>query len=149
MKRTLYIMAMTVLSVIALASCQKENGAGTIVDGDWHGSMTVSEETVADVYISFSEGNFVIYQKTGSLERYYMYDGTYTVTGNTLSGKYSDGTSWGSQYEVNVTGNSMQMTALNGSGEVSIYQREEIPAEVKDTAVPNVKSDEPGIGPVL
>ena len=82
-----------------------------------------------DVYVSFGDGTFDLYQKVGE-GRYFLYDGTYTLTGNVLSGLYSDGTSWGSDYDISLETDSLVLTANNGSGEVSVYTREDIPAEV-------------------
>ena len=82
-----------------------------------------------DVYVSFGDGTFDLYQKVGE-GRYFLYDGTYTLTGNVLSGLYSDGTSWGSDYDISLETDSLVLTAKNGSGEVSTYVRKAIPAEV-------------------
>lgn len=94
-----------------------------------------------DVYLSFTDGNFEIYQKLGN-SRYWIFSGTYTVTGNTVTGKYSDGSSWGSYYESRLEndGSVLVLTALNGSAEESVYNRTPVPDEVKAEAVPAVKS---------
>lgn len=110
-------------------SCKKEND-GLDITGNWHlvSSGELSMETV-DVYVSFGEGAFSLYQKIGE-GSYYRYEGTYTLTGNVLGGSYSDGTLWGSDYDITLEQDRLTMTARNGSGEVSVYTRKDIPAEV-------------------
>ena len=60
-----------------------------------------------------------------------------------MTGRYSDGTRLGGTrglgYSVAVSGNSLTLIALS-SGEVSVYERAEIPADVIDEAVPPVRS---------
>ena len=79
--------------------------------------------------------------------------GHYTVSGdNVMTGRYSDGTRLGGTrglgYSVAVSGNSLTLTALS-SGEVSVYERAEIPADVVDEAVPPVRSGDVPVLPVL
>lgn len=143
----LYIIIAALLAVLAFSSCTKEDSKSTIIDGEWH--MVVAKDATEDVYLSFNDGLFVIYQKTGDLERHYTFDGTYTVTKGILSGIYSDGTPFGSEYEVKVSGDKLTLKALNGSVETVTYKKETIPAEVKANAVPNVKAAIPVAVPVL
>lgn len=139
MKKILVYLSAAILS-LGLISCKKTSV--TDISGEWH--MVSSGETdmeQVDVYLSFTDGNFEIYQKLGN-SRYWIFSGTYTVTGNTVTGKYSDGSSWGSYYESRLEndGSVLVLTALNGSAEESVYNRTPVPDEVKAEAVPAVKS---------
>ena len=147
MKHKFYIIIAALLSVFALSSCRKEESKKTIVDGEWH--MVVAEGATEDVYLSFCEGVFIIYQKTGDLERHYTFNGTYTVQSGVLSGVYSDGTPFGSEYEAKVSGGKLTLKALNGSEETVTYKKEAVPAEVKANAVPHVKAAVHIVIPVL
>ncbi len=134
MKKILYIF---IAAVFALVSCTKDNSMD--VSGEWYGTKIIAKEKVADVYLSFSKGRFIIYQRTGDQTRFYKYEGSYTVAGDVLTGKYDDGTPM-ADYIVMKESDSLILTADNGSDETIVYVSTSIPAEVKDTAVPPVKS---------
>ena len=111
--------------IAGLSACSGKNDTGVDISGQWHlvetGDLIGEQGLDIDVYASFTSGTFVLYQKVGTgLGRYWYYEGTYTVSGdNVMTGRYSDGLS---------------------SGEVSVYERAEIPADVIDEAVPPVRS---------
>ena len=87
--------------------------------------------TSVDVYIVFNEDNsFSLYQKVGSAGRYSSYSGTWTLTGTSLSGKYSDGKSWGSTYEVSQDKERTTLV-LSSAGEEYSYAKASLPAEVQ------------------
>ncbi len=134
MKRIIYIL---IAAVFALVSCTKDNSVD--ISGEWYGTKIISKEKVADIYLSFSDGRFVIYQKTGDQTRFYKYEGSYSVSGDVLTGKYDDGTPMAG-YIVIKDGDSLILTADNDSQETIVYVNTPVPAEVKDTAVPPVKS---------
>ena len=98
----------------------------------------------------FMEDNgFDLYQKIGD-GRYRHYSGRWEVKGNTLSGEYSAGTSWGSSYALTSIGtDTLVMTALNGSEDVMKYAREAIPAEITDDATDVKSADTDNGRPVL
>ena len=133
------VSAMAAFCLLAL-SCRKYE-SGVDISGEWHLVSTgeLSMESI-DVYVSFGKGTFVLYQKLGE-GRYYVYSGTYSLSGSLLSGSYSDGTSWGSDYDIALDpgGELLTMTARNGSGEVSTYERKAVPEEVLDNTL-TVKS---------
>ncbi len=139
MRKIYYIMIAAVMSLMMFSSCAKEELVD--ISGEWYGTKMIAKEKLADIYLSFSEGSFVIYQKTGSQTRYYKYDGVYTLSSGILYGTYSDGTAMGASYQVQREGDSLLLTALNGSEETIVYVRTPIPDEVRNTAVPPVKSD--------
>lgn len=104
------------------------------INGEWMlVSFGESEPGDINVYVSFDNGTFELYQNLGS-GKYYLYTGNYTLDNTVLRGQYRDGTSWGSDYDVDVESDSLVLTARNGSGEVSVYTRKDIPEEVTGSA---------------
>ena len=137
MKRLAFIVLMAAAALAALSGCKKDDptAPGIDVSGEWHlqssDKIDISAEEI-DVYVSFlSSGSFEIYQKISD-GRYRHYTGTYSAT---------DGSAWGSGYTAVVSGETLTLTSDNASKEVTVYAKEEIPAEVKDGAV-EVKSAE-------
>jgi hypothetical protein len=138
MKRLLYILA--ALMLITATGCKKDEkpiDCQATLPGEWH---CTPEGIDADIYAAFNvDGSFDLYQKAGE-GRYRHYTGTWECKGNTLSGDYSDGTPWGSDYTVNFSDqDNMTFTALNGSEEIMAYTRESVPTEVKAGCI-DVKS---------
>lgn len=142
MKRILFIF----FAIAALVSCGGKNGGETPVDvptdvkGDWEltsvqqaKSAVIGSETVS-VYLRFTEKEFEIYQIIGSGNPR-KYSGTYTLSGNTLSGKYSDknNTPWASSYDVKVDGGTLTMVP-SGKSETNVYKKTSIPASVIEKA---------------
>lgn len=142
MKKILFIL----FAMIALVSCGGKNGGDTPVDvptdvkGDWEltsvqytKSAVIGSETVS-VYLRFTEKEFEIYQIVGAGNPR-KYNGTYTLTGNTLSGKYSDksNTPWASTYDVKVEGSTLTMVPA-GKNETNVYKKTSIPASVTEKA---------------
>lgn len=141
MKKLLVYLNMAFLLLSGLVSCTRSSDLD--LTGEWH--MVSSGETdmeTVDVYISFAEGEFSLFQKKGD-GRYRYYDGSYIVNGSHVSGTYGDGTAWGSSYDVRLEdgGDVLVMTASNGSSEVSVYNRSAIPDEVRTEAVPATRSE--------
>ena len=129
-------LALAVLG--ACLSCGKKEKALDIT-GEWNlvaletRAASIGDQTV-DVYISFaSSGTFEMYQMLGT-GRYRKYSGTWTLTGSTLTGKYSDGTQWGSSYEVGRRSEDM-LTLSSASGEIGTYKKSTIPASVRGDAL--------------
>ena len=84
-----------------------------------------------DVYIVFNEDNtFALYQKVGAAGRFSSYSGTWNLLESTLTGKYSDGKSWGSQYEVSQNEDRSTLT-LSSAGEDYSYAKATLPAELQ------------------
>lgn len=140
MKKTILYIISTFVALV-MSSCTKSSDMD--VAGEWH--LVSSGDTdmeLVDVYISFNGGSFEILQKLGE-GRYWIYTGTYAVSGSILTGSYNDGSPLGGgSYDVKLeeSGSRLVMTALNGSSEVSTYTRMQIPAEIRSEAVPAVKS---------
>lgn len=126
-----------ILLALSLSGCKKEAKPLNIT-GEWNltkietRSTTLGGQTV-DVYISFTSDNkFELYQMLGT-GRYKKHSGTWTLTDKVLNGKYANGSSWGSSYEVAVDANSLTLTSTS-SGEVDTYKKTTIPSSVKDEA---------------
>ena len=111
---------------------------------EWHLVSMSGVSSVPQVYVNFAQDlTFELYQKVGE-GRYRKYDGTYTVTGNVVAGKYSDNKSWGSEYDASFDGENLVLTAKNGSAEVCTYKKEALSETDKANAILVTKSVEDG-----
>ena len=127
--------------LLGLFSCSKsEEHKPLDITGDWNiTSITTKSATIGsqnvDVYISFQQGGaFTLYQKTGS-GRFQKYEGTWTLSGKLLSGNYSDGTSWGTTYNVSLHDEMLTLESNTTPVEVSVYKRTSIPQSVVSEAI--------------
>ena len=140
MKKLLYIFA----ALMLIASCGKnEEGKKPEINleeqivGQWH-STSISVD--GDIYIEFDQAKtFELYQQIGE-GAYRLYRGTWNVEGDLLTGKYNDGEDWAAAYNVAIADNVLTMTSNNDAAEVSVYEKSEVPAEVKDNCITVVKS---------
>ena len=138
MKRLIYIFV--ALLLVVTPGCKKNGSEATTATklvGQWHciaEELNVAEDI--EVYVEFmADKSFNLYQKIGQ-GRHRHFTGTWSVSGDVLSGLYADGTEWGSSYAVEFSGmDAMKLTAKNGSKEVMTYTRETIPAEVLEGSV--------------
>ena len=138
MKRLIYIFV--ALLLVVTPGCKKNGSEATTATklvGQWHciaEELNVAEDI--DVYVEFmADKSFNLYQKIGQ-GRHRHFTGTWSVSGDVLSGLYADGTEWGSSYAVEFSGmDAMKLTAKNGSKEVMTYTRETIPAEILEGSV--------------
>lgn len=140
MKR-LSAICLSVAMLLGLFSCSKsEEDKPLDITGDWNiTSITTKSATIGsqnvDVYISFQQGGaFTLYQKTGS-GRFQKYEGTWTLSGKLLSGNYSDGTSWGTTYNVSLQDEMLTLESNTTPVEVSVYKRTSIPQSVVSEAI--------------
>lgn len=140
MKRIAVFLAM-VMTFLTIGSCSKDkpenDGTGNLV-GDWQmmdvtfntksaviGGMTVT------VYLRLSkDGSFGMWQQLGQ-GRFNSFTGTWSYSKGVLSGIYSDGNKWGSEYEVTLKENFLTMTALPDRMDVYSYSRCTIPDSVE------------------
>lgn len=84
-------------------------------------SAQLGEETVS-VEITFnSDQTFSIRQTLGE-GREETFDGTWQLAESTLTGKYSNGKSWGSSYQVSVDNSTLKMIPESGS-EIYSYRK--------------------------
>lgn len=93
-------------------------------------SVQIGSEAV-DIYISFAaDKSFDLWQFLGA-GRYEHFSGTWELSGDSLTGKYSDGSAWGNIYKVSVSGNELTMEATQESSDIYKYTRTTIPDSVK------------------
>ena len=138
MKKFIYIFV--ALLLVVTPGCKKNGSEATTATklvGQWHciaEELNVAEDI--DVYVEFmADKSFNLYQKIGQ-GRHRHFTGTWSVSGDILSGLYADGSEWGSSYAVEFSGmDAMKLTAKNGSKEVMTYTRETIPAEILEVSV--------------
>ena len=133
MKKVLYILAAALL----MAACDKDKPVEKGICDQWH-STSLSAD--GDIYLSLTKDNkFELYQQIGE-GRHRLYRGSYNFENDILSGKYNDGEDWAYSYQVVLVGDTMTLTTLDESAQVSVFKREAIPAEIKDGSVVIVKS---------
>lgn len=139
------ILALSVLA--AAVSCgEKDNGPAVSekIVAEWHLVGVSGMTSVPQVYVDFSQDlTFELYQKIGE-GRYRKYEGTYTVTGSLVSGQYSDGEKWGSDYQASFEGDNMVLTAQNGSEEACTYEKKALSDTDKANAVLVTRSAQDG-----
>ena len=146
MKKLLYMMMMAALTLFT--GCREKDEVQHMIIGEWH----FSDEEVGheiDVYVSFNiDYTFDMYQKIGEgAHRYYK--GTFEVDRSLVTGAYSDGTPWASDYNVSFLDGNMVMTSVEDEGYSITYKKEKIPAEVRDHCVVVTKSSEEDLVPFL
>jgi hypothetical protein len=130
------IIALLALTLM-LSGCTKttKKDLYSQIIGEWElvgystKSVTVGDQKVS-VSVSFSSyqttNAFVMYQTVGD-SYIKQYSGTWDLTDNVLSGKYSDGTAWGNTYSVSISddGNTLIMETTVGTAELYTYKRVE------------------------
>ena len=90
-------------------------------------AMQIGDQTV-DVYMAFKADNtFDMWQFIGA-GRYQKYSGTWTLTDDMLTGKYSDGVQWGNIYKVSLEKDLLTMEATEESNDIYVYARTTIPS---------------------
>lgn len=141
MKKILYILT---AAICLFTSCKKELQFPEKLYGDWYCHSTSLTSTQAHIYVTFETDSFNLFQKIGE-GGYRVYQGTYTLTpadGGTyiLSGKYSDGTAWASEYVVESSSNDVMTLTTNGVTETYTRVTGGIPEEVRNSADAGVKS---------
>ena len=139
------ILALSVLA--AAASCgEKDKGPAVSekIVAEWHLVGVSGMTSVPQVYVDFAQDmSFELYQKVGE-GRYRKYEGTYTVAGSVVSGQYSDGEKWGSDYKASFEGEKMTLTAQNGSEEACTYEKKALPDTDKAEALLVTRSAQDG-----
>ena len=135
MKKILYLLA----AALMLAACGKETPENTdkgIFD-QWH---STSLPTDGEIYLSFTkDSKYELYQQIGE-GRHRLYRGTWNLENDILTGKYNDGEDWAYSYQVVLADDTMTLTTLDESAQITVFERESIPDEVKDGSVVVVKS---------
>ena len=133
MKKILAFAAL--MAGLLLTSCKEKEDPLNII-GTWSLKTVQTKAasmggTSVDVYIVFNEDNtFSLYQKVGNAGRYTSFTGTWNLLETTLTGKYSDGKSWGSSYEVSQDKERTTLV-LSSAGEEYSYAKASLPAELQ------------------
>ena len=142
MKRIIYMLAAALL-IMSCGDNGTGNGGSTELPleqkiiGEWH-STALSIE--ADIYLKFTEDKtFELYQKIGD-GGHRLYRGSWNLEDNLLTGKYNDGEDWAASYLVTMHDKFLTLVSNNDAVEESVFAKEEIPAEVKETCEVEVKS---------
>ena len=144
MMKKIFALAALLLT-LSFTACKKEaveeldnNSTQASITGIWELSSIDTKVSIGSVnvsvYIEFgSTGNFTIYQKIGD-GRYSKFTGIYTLsTDNTLSGTYSNSSSWGPYY-VAFGDNTLSLTSAGGK-ETDTYKKI---SAIPETVVKNV-----------
>ena len=125
------------LLALAVIGCEKSSVKGSskaALDGEWVLTSWNEAEPEFNVYIDFNEDNtFEIYQQVWSFD-YELYTGTYTITGDIVTGVYADGSIWACGYKFVKDGDTLTMYSQEDQSVVSVYTKCEIPAEIKAEA---------------
>ena len=140
--RFLKILSLVLLSLVVFTACNKnKNKGGNAVVGEWHLITWNEEAPEFDVYISFAEdGSFAIYQQVWSLD-YELFDGTYSIDGDTLKGSYADGSKWSTDYKFAKSDKTLTLIT-KGSVEIkSVYESCTIPEEIISEATTTRSSE--------
>lgn len=131
LKKILFVLAVAAVGMLSAVSCSKESDLRSDIIGEWHFS-----DMETDVFIEFrADGDYELFQKIGA-GRYRGYAGKWKLEKNILSGTYNEGDDWGSSYRVDIKSfDTLVLSAMNGSEEKNIYKREDIPADVRESAL--------------
>lgn len=134
MKRIIII----VLSTILIAGCGYNSKEPKTIDitGQWElmdmqtKAIQIGEVEI-EVYLEFNaDKTFNIWQKIGE-GRHREFTGTWEITDNSLSGKYSDGKEWGSVYEVSMEDGNLNLSETKSGTETYVYHKCQLPAGLK------------------
>ncbi|MBR2866121.1 MAG: lipocalin family protein [Alistipes sp.] len=137
--KNLKIWSLAVAILMVVTGCGETTSTGdTFKPGDvskivneWQLIEWGGAEAQFDVYIKFDGANVVLYQRFAA--DYEKYEGTYTLNGKVLSGKYTDGKDFG-PYDAEVSADGKTLR-LHKDDVMGVYAATTIPAWVKDFAV--------------
>lgn len=127
MKRFVFVLAVCFAVALLAVSCGKKETHSVV--GCWQLESLETRASVGDVevdiYVSFaSDKSFELYQMVGE-GRYRRFTGSYSLTGKVLDGTYSDGSKWGSSYEVEFGKGIITLSSIpvseSSASEISTY----------------------------
>lgn len=118
------------IALIAFNACEKQKDYGKDLPGCWELITITGFEQRPEIYMEFvSDGSFILYQRFGTNTSFSRYEGSWTLSGDQLSGKYSDGSPWGSVYKIEISDG---VLFLSASSEESTYRKiTQIPADIQ------------------
>ena len=134
---------------LAVVACGENNKPQTPsikkqIVNEWHlvESPLFDKNTtdIIDIYIVFnSDLTFTLYQKDLNTPIYYnVYNGSYLIKDDVITGKYSDGKSWAASngYKVSVDAEGkLTMINVDNTSDISVYAAEVVPEDVKSGVV--------------
>lgn len=127
---------MMLLIAATLVGCNKDSkdkGPNSINEklvGEWVLTEWNGEAPEFVVYIDFNkDATFAIYQQVWSLD-YQLFEGTCRTKSDVLSGSYTDGSVWATNYKYSVSGNNLTLTSQDGTSVKSVYEKCTIPEDV-------------------
>ena len=140
--KNLKIWSLALMLLVALTGCQEKEGVDTFVPGninqsvnEWQLVEEAGQAVTFDVYVDFNEDNtFDMYERSFSYEYVYR-NGNYTVSGNQLTGTYSDGSDWNNSYRAEVSADGKTLRLHTTDGTMSVYVQKAIPEFVKESAI--------------
>ena len=150
--KSLKIWSLVSVLLMAMVSCGEKQGGGKDnpsagnfdnIEKEW---KLVSVNGVANefnVYISFDQGTFAMYQQVYTLD-YQFYDGEYKVEGGKLTGEYFEGGEWKCAYTGGVSedGNTLTLKSDETNSITCVYEACTIPEEVRDEALNGTRAVE-------
>ena len=121
------ILLLVTLAVLAMG-CKKDKKKGLDITGTWElvdmktKAIQIGEETIEVTIVFKADNTFSLSQMLGQ-GRPVAYSGTWQLDGTRLSGKYSDGKSWGAAYQMALDGSTLTMTPEIANAESYIYHK--------------------------
>ena len=138
MRRFISILIFATIVALGLVSCTKTDKNVEKIAGEWHWQGTEADIEI-EIYLAFhSDRSFDLFQKIGE-GAFRHYTGTFTYDGKTLSGVYSDKTSWRYSYEALVEGDNLTLNYI-GEDKSLTYVRKNIPYTVRHHHTAPLKS---------
>lgn len=145
MKNIFSRVAVLFAAALVLLSCgngKEEDDPG--ISGEWKlesvGGIAADELFKDEIggldrYVCFTQdGMFETFERLVDGNIYLRYDGTYSLSGVTASGVYSDGSSWGASYTVKIEEGG-DVLVMSAEGEDCVYRKAGVPADVRSQAI--------------
>lgn len=101
-----------------------------LIVGSWQLVEYAGQPAEFDVYIEFTADAFDLYERIYGYE--YLYNtGTYTLSGDKLTGVYANGDNWNNEYTIKIAEKPLRLRLIEANGAYAEYLAEEIPAHIK------------------
>ena len=136
--KAIKIFVLAILAAMTIVGCEPKvntpEGEKGAISGEWKLVAWNEVEPEFCVYVDFNDDNtFEIYQQVWSFD-YELFTGTYTINGDIVTGVYADGTNWACGYKFKKDGDTLVMYSQEDKSVTSLYEKCEIPAEIKAEA---------------
>ena len=137
---------------MAMVGCSETTGGGSddptagnfdAIEKEWKLVSVNGEANEFNVYISFDQGTFALYQQVYTLD-YKFYDGEYEVEGGKLTGEYFEGGAWKCAYTGGVSedGNTLTLKSDETSPITCVYEACSIPENIREEALDGTRAAE-------